>query len=150
MIGRVLAVLAAVALAGALVFAYFDDATHRPVAPQGDMLGTESGESFSSYAQRAGASLAEADETAYALVTFAGPLDPAEAAAVLEPVDRVNAMIVALAASAAFMTPISSPVNTLVLGPGGYRFGDFFKVGVLLQGVILVVTLLLVPLLFPF
>ena len=41
------------------------------------------------------------------------------------------AMIVALAASAAFMTPISSPVNTLVVGPGNYVFGDFvFKVGV--------------------
>lgn len=107
MIGRVLAVLAAVALAGALVFAYVDDATHRPVAPQGDMLGTESGESFSSYVQRAGASLAEADETAYALVTFAGPLDPAEAAAVLEPVDRVNAMIVALAAPFPLPEPVA-------------------------------------------
>src|SRR5690554_2284805 len=39
-------------------------------------------------------------------------------------------MTVALAASAAFMTPISSPVNTLVLGPGRYRFGDFMKIGV--------------------
>jgi di/tricarboxylate transporter len=35
------------------------------------------------------------------------------------------AMIVALAASTAFMTPISSPVNTLVVGPGQYSFGDF-------------------------
>jgi di/tricarboxylate transporter len=59
-------------------------------------------------------------------------------------------MALAVAASTAFATPVASPVNTLVLGPGGYRFGDFFKVGVLLQGVILVVTLLLVPLLFPF
>ena len=39
------------------------------------------------------------------------------------------AMIVALAASTAFMTPISSPVNTLVVGPGQYSFGDFVKVG---------------------
>ncbi len=39
-------------------------------------------------------------------------------------------MIVALAASAAFMTPVSSPVNTLVLGPGRYRFGHFMRVGV--------------------
>ncbi|MDI9843241.1 anion permease, partial [Pseudomonas aeruginosa] len=36
----------------------------------------------------------------------------------------------AVAASAAFMTPISSPVNTLVLGPGQYRFGDFVRIGV--------------------
>ena len=40
------------------------------------------------------------------------------------------AMIVALSASAAFMTPISSPVNMLVLVPGQYRFSDFVKVGV--------------------
>jgi di/tricarboxylate transporter len=59
-------------------------------------------------------------------------------------------MTLAVAASTAFATPVASPVNTLVLGPGGYRFGDFFKVGALLQGVILVVTLLVVPLLFPF
>ena len=39
-------------------------------------------------------------------------------------------MIVALAVWAAFMTPSSSPVTTLVLGPGQYRFGDFLKVGV--------------------
>jgi di/tricarboxylate transporter len=59
-------------------------------------------------------------------------------------------MIVAIAASTAFATPIASPVNTLVLGPGEYRFGDFFKVGVALQVLILVLALLIVPLLFPF
>ena len=59
-------------------------------------------------------------------------------------------MTIAVAASTAFATPVASPVNTLVLGPGGYRFGDFFKVGVTLQALVLVVTLLLVPLLFPF
>jgi di/tricarboxylate transporter len=59
-------------------------------------------------------------------------------------------MTLAVAASTAFATPVASPVNTLVLGPGGYRFGDFFKVGVLLQLIILVLTLILVPRLFPF
>ncbi len=59
-------------------------------------------------------------------------------------------MTLAVAASTAFATPVASPVNTLVLGPGGYRFGDFFKTGVLLQALILVVTVLLVPVLFPF
>jgi len=59
-------------------------------------------------------------------------------------------MTIAIAASTAFATPVASPVNTLVLGPGGYRFGDFFKVGVALQGLVLIVVLLLVPLLFPF
>ncbi len=59
------------------------------------------------------------------------------------------AMIVALAASAAFMTPISSPVNTLVLGPGQYRFADFVRVGVPFTALIMIVSVLLVPLLFP-
>jgi di/tricarboxylate transporter len=59
-------------------------------------------------------------------------------------------MIVAIAASTAFATPIASPVNTLVLGPGEYRFGDFFKIGVALQVLILALALLIVPLLFPF
>ena len=59
-------------------------------------------------------------------------------------------MTVALAASTAFATPVASPVNTLVLGPGQYRFGDFLRVGVVLQLLVLVATVLLVPLLFPF
>ncbi len=59
------------------------------------------------------------------------------------------AMIVALAASAAFMTPISSPVNTLVLGPGQYRFADFVRVGVPFTALVMIVSVLLVPLLFP-
>jgi di/tricarboxylate transporter len=59
-------------------------------------------------------------------------------------------MTIAVAASTAFATPVASPVNTLVLGPGGYRFGDFFKVGVTLQFLILLATLALVPIFFPF
>jgi di/tricarboxylate transporter len=59
------------------------------------------------------------------------------------------AMIVALAASSAFMTPISSPVNTLVVGPGNYAFGDFVKVGVPFTIVVLIVSVLLVPWLLP-
>jgi di/tricarboxylate transporter len=58
-------------------------------------------------------------------------------------------MTVAIAASTAFATPVASPVNTLVLGPGGYRFNDFVKVGVPLQILAMVVTLLAVPVLFP-
>ena len=59
------------------------------------------------------------------------------------------AMIVALAASAAFMTPISSPVTTLVLGPGQYQFGDFLKVGVPFTLLVMLICVLLVPWLFP-
>jgi di/tricarboxylate transporter len=59
------------------------------------------------------------------------------------------AMIVALAASTAFMTPVSSPVNTLVVGPGNYTFGDFVRVGVPFSVVVLIVCVVLVPWLLP-
>ena len=60
------------------------------------------------------------------------------------------AMIVALAASTAFMTPISSPVNTLVVGPGQYSFDDFVKVGAPFTVVVAIVSVLFVPLFLPF
>jgi di/tricarboxylate transporter len=59
-------------------------------------------------------------------------------------------MAVAVAASTSFATPVATPVNTLVLGPGGYRFADYAKVGVSLQLIMLVATLLFVPIFFPF
>ena len=59
------------------------------------------------------------------------------------------AMIVALAASTAFMTPISSPVNTLVVGPGNYKCGDSVKIGVPFSRVMMVVCVILVPILLP-
>ena len=59
------------------------------------------------------------------------------------------AMTVVVAASAAFATPVSSPVNTLVLAPGGYRFSDFVRVGLPLLLLVMGLTLLLVPLLLP-
>jgi di/tricarboxylate transporter len=58
-------------------------------------------------------------------------------------------MTVAISASTAFATPVASPVNTLVLGPGGYGFADFAKVGIPLQAAIMVVTLSVVTLFFP-
>ncbi|HGH5979431.1 TPA: SLC13 family permease [Kluyvera georgiana] len=60
------------------------------------------------------------------------------------------AMIVAMAASAAFMTPVSSPVNTLVLGPGRYSFSDFVKIGVPFTVLVMIICVVLVPILFPF
>jgi di/tricarboxylate transporter len=59
------------------------------------------------------------------------------------------AMTVALAASTAFMTPISSPVNTLVVGPGQYSFGDFVKVGTPFAIIVAIVSVLLVPVFMP-
>lgn len=63
---------------------------------------------------------------------------------------RPFAMTVALAASTAFMTPVSSPVNTLVVGPGEYTFGDFVKVGTPFSIIAAIVSVILVPLLIPF
>lgn len=54
------------------------------------------------------------------------------------------AMVVALAASTAFMTPVSSPVNTLVMTPGGYRFMDFVRFGVPFSILVMTVIVCLV------
>ena len=59
------------------------------------------------------------------------------------------AMIVALAASTAFITPVASPVNTLVVVPGNYHFGDFVRVGLPFSVLVLGVAVLLVPVLLP-
>ncbi|HYQ91751.1 MAG TPA: SLC13 family permease, partial [Candidatus Competibacteraceae bacterium] len=60
------------------------------------------------------------------------------------------AMTVAIASSAAFATPFSSPINTLVLEPGHYRFGDYVRLGLPLMAVTLIITLVIVPIFFPF
>ncbi len=60
------------------------------------------------------------------------------------------AMTVAIAASAAFMTPVSTPVVTLVVGPGGYRFTDFLKVGVPMLLLCWLTSLAVIPIFFPF
>ena len=46
-------------------------------------------------------------------------------------------MVVAVSASCAFLTPIGHQSNTLVLGPGGYRFGDYWKLGLPLSLVVM-------------
>ena len=58
-------------------------------------------------------------------------------------------MAIAMAASASFMTPISHPANILVMGPGGYRFGDYFKIGGLLTLVIMVIIIGVLPFFWP-
>ncbi len=59
-------------------------------------------------------------------------------------------MAVAVGASMTFTSPISSPVNTLVLGAGSYRFTDFVKVGLPVILFSLVIAVLVLPVLFPF
>lgn len=59
-------------------------------------------------------------------------------------------MAVAVAASMCFMTPISHQSNALVMGPGGYKFLDYTKVGAPLNIMVWIVATLVIPLLFPF
>jgi di/tricarboxylate transporter len=59
-------------------------------------------------------------------------------------------MAVAVGASMAFASPVASPVNTLVMGAGSYRFGDYIKVGAPLIVLMLGIAVFVLPILFPF
>lgn len=59
-------------------------------------------------------------------------------------------MAIAVAASCAFATPVGTPPNTLVLGPGGYKFFDYVKAGVPLVIVSFIVSLIVIPIVWPF
>ncbi len=58
-------------------------------------------------------------------------------------------MLLAVSASASIITPIGHPSNVLVMGPGGYKFTDYLKVGVPLVVIVMLVTLLALPLFWP-
>ena len=59
-------------------------------------------------------------------------------------------MAIAVAASCAFATPVGTPPNTLVLGPGGYKFMDYVKCGTGLVIVAFIVSLVVIPVVWPF
>ena len=59
-------------------------------------------------------------------------------------------MAIAVAASCAFATPVGTPPNTLVLGPGGYKFMDYLKAGCGLVIVCFIVSLIVIPMVWPF
>lgn len=58
-------------------------------------------------------------------------------------------MTVAMAASASFASPLSHPAHLLVMGPGGYRFTDYLRVGIPLTAVVMAVSVWLLPILWP-
>jgi di/tricarboxylate transporter len=58
-------------------------------------------------------------------------------------------MTVALAASSSYATPVAHPANILVMGPGGYRFMDYLRIGGPMTLVALIVVVTLVPVLWP-
>jgi di/tricarboxylate transporter len=59
-------------------------------------------------------------------------------------------MAVAVASAAAFLTPVATPANLMVMGPGGYRFGDYWKLGLPLLVLFGVVVVFLVPVIWSF
>lgn len=59
-------------------------------------------------------------------------------------------MALTVAGAAAFLTPVATPVNLMVLAPGGYRFGDYWRLGLPLVIVFLAAAVLYVPLIWPF
>jgi di/tricarboxylate transporter len=98
----------------------------------------------------------------FILTSLASQVMPNPAAAVLLAPIALNAasdlgispytlaMTVAVAASAAFLSPVGHPANLLIMGPGGYRFSDYIKVGLPLTLVVLVVVMLVMPIFWPF
>jgi di/tricarboxylate transporter len=59
-------------------------------------------------------------------------------------------MAVCVASGAAFLTPIATPANLMVMEPGGYRFGDYWKLGLPLMGLYAIVAIFLVPVIWSF
>ncbi len=59
-------------------------------------------------------------------------------------------MAVAVSSSAVFLSPVGHPANLLVMGPGGYRFSDYFKVGLPLTVIVWLVVVFVMPLFWPF
>ena len=72
------------------------------------------------------------------------------AAAELDVSAKPVLMAVAVASAAAFLTPVATPANLMVMGPGGYRFGDYWKLGLPLLALFGVVAVLLVPVIWSF
>ncbi len=58
-------------------------------------------------------------------------------------------IVVAIAASSSFLSPVGHPANVLIMGPGGYKFSDYIKVGLPLMLLVLLTTIVLAPLFWP-
>ncbi len=71
-------------------------------------------------------------------------------AAELDVSARPVLMAVNVAATAALLTPVATPANMMVMEPGGYRFGDYWKLGLPLMGWYAVIAIVVVPLIWRF
>jgi di/tricarboxylate transporter len=59
-------------------------------------------------------------------------------------------MSISVAASAALLTPVATPVNLIAMGAAGYKFGDYWKLGIVVMAVFFVVAVVVVPIFWPF
>ena len=102
----------------------------------------------SAYADRVMAAMATMIIPTAALVVLMSPIVLSAMADMgLQP--ETAMMAVAIAASASFTSPISHPANILVMGPGGYKFVDYLKVGVPLTIVVFITVMVLLPIIWP-
>lgn len=83
-----------------------------------------------------------------ALVVLMSPI-ALQAAAGMDISPYAMMMAIAMAASASFTSPISHSSNLLVMGPGGYRFVDYIKLGLPLTIVVMIIVLILLPIFWP-
>ena len=72
------------------------------------------------------------------------------AAAQLDLSARPVLMSLCVASVAAFLTPIATPANMMIMGPAGYRFGDYWKLGLVMVALFFVISVGLVPLIWRF
>ena len=77
---------------------------------------------------------------------------PVAVAAAIEAGISVKPMLMSVnvAAAAALLTPVATPVNLMVMGPGGYRFGDYARLGLPVMVWFFVIAVLFVPVFWPF
>jgi di/tricarboxylate transporter len=59
-------------------------------------------------------------------------------------------MLIAVAGAASLLTPISTPANMMIMSPAGYRFGDYWKLGIVVMAWWLLTALVIVPFVWPF
>ncbi len=59
-------------------------------------------------------------------------------------------MTVTVSAAASFLTPVATPANMMVMGPGGYKFGDYWKLGLPMLLWFLIVATVLIPVIWSF
>lgn len=97
----------------------------------------------------------------YALITAAGAVIPTSALVVFMAPIFISVsqqlgvspyavmMVLAVSASASFISPVSHPANVLVMGPGGYRFSDYTKVGLPLTAAVMIIGLIMISIFWP-